>query len=136
MPVSERHEPLRQRRGGLDVPPIVPVVMTGSEPPSLDGVWLSERSAVIEYFVNLSFVVARVAFFLSLFLFLTWYLLSLFIYVFQRNPAAFASAPASSDLLRPLRAHAHTRTHVGRRRSITDLSAAGTGVYLTGRLDE
>lgn len=43
--------------------PIVPVSMTVSEPPSLDGVWLSVWSAVIEYFLNLSFVVALVGLF-------------------------------------------------------------------------
>lgn len=49
------------------MPPIVPVVMTETEPPSLDGVWLSVWSAVIEYFVNLSFVVARVGLFFPFF---------------------------------------------------------------------
>lgn len=47
---------------------------------SLDNVWLNVWSAVIEYLVNLSFLVACTGLF---FFFSLWYLLSLFIYVFS-----------------------------------------------------
>lgn len=47
---------------------------------------------------------------------------------FRRNPTARAFVPALSDLLRG--------PYSGRSRSITDLSAPGTGVYLTAQLDE
>lgn len=60
--------------------------------------------------------------------------------IYLRLSAKPCSFCIRACFIRPFKAHAractHTHTHVGRRRSITDLSAAGTGVYLTGRLDE
>lgn len=91
---------------------------------SLDNVWLNVWSAVIEYLVNLSFLVACTGHFFSLCGICCHYLFM----CFRRNPTARAFVPALSDLLRG--------PYSGRSWSITDLSAPGTGVYLTARLDE